>query len=304
MSTLFDTSQSQDIDEWLRQASLPNAVTQYPLSLSQAPPVHSDIVMTQFTQFAPTSDWEKTPTPQLTQSLPHYRTMASTCCNGLCQCSQGSCSCPAECCGCCQGCQCEQPCQDRGYRTTFTVSGERKSCCSPREHHSDSNSPGRHLRPNDGMTAGGYTLNVAIPSRSYTSGGHDLLSVPDMQSRSSSSSSGSSHRSSAQMAGHSFISPTHTRPNMVKTFSQSSPLPVAALSGPNTRPTFMGSYRSAQSSASVSPQPTSPMSGVSCGDSAGYASSSAGSDGSHGDPQFDAYAHYNPSLDAMHLRGN
>ncbi|KAI0705648.1 hypothetical protein C8Q76DRAFT_175176 [Earliella scabrosa] len=130
---MYDPSQVQNIDDWLRQVSsmpdLPSSSMQpslFPPSTSQSQP---DLRYTPSIA-QPYGLWSD---PRSTQLPSQYSpTIPEECCGGRCQCPSGLCACPPDCCGCCQGCQCVGCVHDSGSgRTlTFATSGERAPCCS------------------------------------------------------------------------------------------------------------------------------------------------------------------------------
>jgi len=120
--SIYDSTQSQSIDEWIRQISNPSNAS----SGRPPPSLPPDLAMTQ----ARSSSWEnyRMPPVSIRNSRP------SECCGGQCTCPSGLCTCTGDCCGCCQGYECahhehrDNPMANTGG-LTFTTSKERQSCC-------------------------------------------------------------------------------------------------------------------------------------------------------------------------------
>ncbi|KAI0752886.1 hypothetical protein C8Q80DRAFT_483490 [Daedaleopsis nitida] len=196
---VYDPSQIQNIDDWLRQvSSMPDLPTTTSMQTPVFPPVSQsqsdlryDPSMTQ--AYSMWSDPQGSQVP----TLPQYSPSIPECCGGRCSCSNGLCPCPADCCGCCQGCQCSSCVHDggSGRSLTFATSGERASCC------------GGGLRnhgPPTGSTAGSTAgpihrprITTSPPGPSATWLGSTLTVPRDPLSRASSSSSKSSPQPSA-----------------------------------------------------------------------------------------------------------
>lgn len=160
-STIYDPSQMQNIDDWLRQvSSMPDlsspAIQSEPpvfpsTSTQSQPALRYDAAMTQFSGM-----WSNT------QASSFSPTIIEGCCGGQCKCPSGMCSCPSDCCGCCQGCECNDCVPDigSGRTLTFATSGERGPCCG-----------------SGGHSAGAVSSSVAGPSRRASSA---AASVPPM----------------------------------------------------------------------------------------------------------------------------
>lgn len=101
-----DETQTQSIDEWIRQVAL---------LPSSAPPQQQPYV-------PPPSTWDPVPVPRITEPV------ADAGSDSDCKCPPGSCTCEASYCGFCQGCACEDV--DNREQLTFAVSGERGECSS------------------------------------------------------------------------------------------------------------------------------------------------------------------------------
>lgn len=120
--SIYDPSEAQSIDDWIRQISA-RAATNLPMSL---PP---NLVMT------PAAPWETFQPPQL-QDPRRTLPFSSACCGGRCKCPPGSCTCAQDCCGCCQDCECAEHEPQAaggggaGGSVRFATSRERGACCS------------------------------------------------------------------------------------------------------------------------------------------------------------------------------
>ncbi|KAH7882907.1 hypothetical protein F5I97DRAFT_1900507 [Phlebopus sp. FC_14] len=187
-------SQTREFEEWLRQVSSAAA----PTSIGM-----------QFTPYELSQSTNQLGTySTASQGSPPLLSPAEGRCHDQCNCSRGSCSCPADCCGCSQGCKSDGQC--RGLRTTFAISGERESCCDKQPKTSNKNpgvSPLRSARLPDFMTMtsirdGVTAANVNVRSTGFYPELSNYISVNEVPSRSSSSSSVSS-----RMSGRSPINP-------------------------------------------------------------------------------------------------
>ena len=199
--TVYDPSDAQNIDDWLRQVSslpqLPSPAMQTPLYSSSASQSQPDLrydpsVIQGYGMWSGAQD--------ASMSSQFSPTIVEECCGGQCQCPPGFCTCPADCCGCCQGCSCSGCVHDRaagsGRTLTFATSGERGPCCSGGRQAPSSDAPPA------GPSRAGFSPSSAGPSR--LAPGQWLaptLTVPRTPlSRASSSSSKSSGQVSASSA--------------------------------------------------------------------------------------------------------
>jgi hypothetical protein len=275
--SIFDSPQSQSIDEWIRQISAQSNLISdnVPTSLS------TDLAIPP--GYAPSS-WENVQMPRISEPT---RNSSSECCNARCKCPSGSCTCPADCCGCCQGCECAEH-EHRGdleARTggvTFATSGERGSCCS-----------GARRRVNRSLESfergGRLDLSRGASSpRHLINGNRGLLDIPDLsRSRSSSTSS-----QSVPESGYSTdLSTMFTTPRPVV----SNKLPSSRSSSSASS----GAQLHILGSSKVSPQSRSPdCSRIDLNTGVAYAISNPDSEVSSDDQ---GYSPYTPSLDGIRL---
>lgn len=268
--SIYDSPQSQSIDEWIRQIS-DNLPTSLPTDLAIPP------------AYAP-PPWGNAQMPQISE--PNRNSPSSECCNARCKCPSGSCTCPADCCGCCQGCECAEH-EHRGDHEagtgglTFATSGERGSCCSGASR--------RVIRSLKSFEQGGRLDFSPMGSSSghMPNGNRGLLDIPDLsRSRSSSTSS-----QSAPGSGYSTdLSTMFTTPRPIVSNKLLSSGSSSASSGTHLR--IIGS-------SNVSPQSRSPDgSGIDPNTGVTYAISNPDSEVSSDDQGYSPYA---PSLDGIHL---
>ncbi|KAG1743749.1 copper-fist transcription factor [Suillus paluster] len=186
-----DPSQSQEFDEWLRQVALSPGASNpqpnfnpYELSVPQTQPY-------------------QTGRPRMPEN-PSNPSRSVERCGGQCKCPRNSCTCLPDCCGCCQGCQCDNHCNDGLSRTTFAVSGERGSCCRKAESNTSTPSAGRRLPDFMAMTNMRDQLSasgVGAGSQGYYGQQGAFLDYSETPSRSSSGSSLSSRMPSRPPSG-------------------------------------------------------------------------------------------------------
>ncbi|RPD55424.1 hypothetical protein L227DRAFT_566601 [Lentinus tigrinus ALCF2SS1-6] len=203
--SMYDPSQAQDIDDWLRQVSslpqLPSQAMQtpiYPPNASHSQPdLRYDPSMLQ--SYGMWNDAQDS-----SMSNQFSPTIVEECCGGQCQCPPGFCTCPTDCCGCCQGCSCSgcvhSSAAGSGRTLTFATSGERAPCCG-RGHQGPS---GAAPVPGPRPSRASFSSPSAGPSNSRYASSQWLaptLTVPrNSLSRASSSSSKSSGQVSTSSA--------------------------------------------------------------------------------------------------------
>ncbi|KAI0365016.1 hypothetical protein BV20DRAFT_911623, partial [Pilatotrama ljubarskyi] len=190
-----DAAQIQNVDEWLRQVSMPDFSESSMASGWSFPPTSSNQPDRNFdpsaAQYRMWNGSQAAPTIQ-----PFSPPMESQCCGGRCQCPAGMCGCPSDCCGCCQGCSCSGCDHDAGSERTltFATSGERAPCCGGRSH--DGSRPSGGAASQNSMVRSDRAHSSVHPGSSSASGGSwpsELLTVPrETLSRASSHSSKSS----------------------------------------------------------------------------------------------------------------
>jgi hypothetical protein len=270
--SIFDPSQSQSIDEWIRQISAQSTA----LTGSVQSSLPTDITMN---SAYTTPSWEDAQMPRISE--PMRNSPSSECCNGRCKCPSGSCGCPADCCGCCQGCEFAEHDHHRDAVArpcglTFATSTERGSCCSGAGR--------RVVRSLESFERGSrLALSPVGPtSGNMPNGNGGLLDIPDLSRSRSSSTSESGYSTDLSTM---FTTPRMIIPNK---------LPSSNSSSSNSSVAHLRLGRS----SNVSPQPRSPdgsrfdpNSGVT------YASSNSDSERSSDEQAY----RYDPSLDGMHL---
>jgi len=263
--SIYD-SQSQSIDEWIRQISAQSN----PMSDSAPPSLTPDLGMA--AAYAPPA-WNDVQLPRFSESTRNCP--SSECCKEQCKCPSGLCTCPGNC--DCRECAEHEHHDDFVARTsglTFATSGERGSC--------PSGGNGRGIRSLESFERGSR-LNLG-PNINQ-----GLLDIPDLsRSRSSSTSS-----QSIPESGYS---------TDLSTMFTTRPIVTRGLpsSGSSSSASSAGQRRTAGSSNVSSHTQTPDNLGIVPNSSATYAINNPDSEGS-GDHRFEAYSQYNPSLDRMHL---
>lgn len=269
--SIYDSSQTQSIDEWIRQISAQsntvadNVQSSMPTNIAMTPAYAS-------------SPWEDGQMSQISE--PTRNSPSSECCNGRCKCPSGSCACPADCCGCCQGCECAEhehhhDLAAKAHGLTFATSTERGSCCS--------GASSRVIRSLESFERGGrLDLSVRTSSGDMSNGNRGLLDIPDISRSRSSSTSESGYSTD--------LSTMFTTPRP----AVSSKLPS---SGSSSSGSSAARFRISNLS-NVSPHPGTPG-GSKIDPNSGITFVSSSSD-SEVSPDEQAYQ-YNTSLDRMHL---
>jgi hypothetical protein len=269
--SIYDSSQSQAIDDWIRQIS-----SQSTSALDNtSPTLPTDLTMTQAYS---SPQWDNVQLQRAPESA--CNSPSSECCIGRCKCPSGFCTCPTDCCGCCQGCDCAEHEHhgDVAARTgglTFATSGERGSCCSGARR--------RAQRSLESFERGRMDLPlVGPPSRHLPSSNRGLLDIPDLsRSRSSSASS-----QSVPEPGYA----THLS-------TMFPPRPILSRKLPSSGASSTAQLRVVNSS-NVSPQLRSPR-GSRINPNIGITHAPSNPDSEVSDDQ--GYSPYDPSLDGMHL---
>jgi hypothetical protein len=269
--SIFDASQSQSIDEWIRQISSQST------SISDNTPSSLPTDLGMNPGYAP-PQWDNVQMPRMSEPT---RNSPSECCNGRCKYTSGMCTCPGD---CPQGCECaeHERHEDFAAKTggvTFATSGERGSCCSGTSR--------RGIRSLESFERGSrLNLPVGPSSRHVPGVNQGLLDIPDLsRSRSSSTSSKSIPESGYNTdLSTMFTTPRHLVPNRLPSSGSSS----SASSSVQLR----------VAASNISSQPKTPDIDP---NTIIYATSNPDSEGSSEDQQFESYSQYNPPLDRMHL---
>lgn len=265
--SIYDPSEAQNIDEWIRQISAQPASSDFSPSSSLPP----DLGIIQ------DMPWDTFRAPRISEPTPNNN--RSECCSGQCQCSPTSCACPQDCCGCCQGCVCveHEHAGSNARGLTFATSGERGACCSGAVRKA-----ARSLVTSNGQ--GGSRGDIPfsrMPIENY-------LTIPDTsRSRSSSTSSQS-------------VSESPYSPDFLAMFATPRPtLPTGLPSSGSSSSASSAPYLHIGSSSSndISPQiRTSDDHSM----NVTYATSVPDSESSD-DQQFENHSQYDPSLDGAPL---
>ncbi|KAI0357893.1 hypothetical protein OH77DRAFT_1312084 [Trametes cingulata] len=193
---MYEATQTQNVDEWLRQVSMPDFASSSMTTGSAISPTSQTQPDVRFDPSA--AQYRMWNDPRVAPTMPPFSpAMESQCCGGRCKCPAGMCACPPDCCGCCQGCTCVGCDHEAGSERTltFATSGERAPCCGGRSHSGDRPSASGPSSPPPVTHSNTGLSNPSINSSRFVEGPwpSQLLTVPrETLSRASSHSSKSS----------------------------------------------------------------------------------------------------------------